>query len=167
TVTTSTFSASVLPSSPSMPSGTRQALDGFFRAFGFGHEADLSLLAGWVLGARRVASREEALDLARERMEDWLSGTLGQTHAVNGSLLARGRAAFVLCDGARWGAAVLLSAPDRLPAEFKRSLQASLPVPAPRPLPTTMPEQTLTSWSLGDLFRRWWRMDAPDVSVSR
>jgi hypothetical protein len=73
----------------------------------------------------------------------------------------------VLCDGARWGAAVLMSAPSALPVEFMRALRAAVPVPAPRPLPTTMPEQTLTTWSLGELLRRWWRVGEPDVSVSR
>ncbi|EPX56045.1 hypothetical protein D187_007387 [Cystobacter fuscus DSM 2262] len=167
TVTTSISSASVLSSSFPLPAGTREALDAFFRSFGFSQESDLSRLAVWALGARRVDSREAALALARERMEHWLAEALGQAHVAHGALLARGRAAFVLCEGARWGAAVLLSAPGALPVEFTRALRASVPVPAPRPLPTTMPEQTLTTWSLGELLRRWWRVGEPDVSVSR
>jgi hypothetical protein len=164
---TSTSSASVLSSGFPLPAGTREALDAFFRSFGFSHEGDLSRLATWALGSRLVDSREGALALARERMEEWLAGALGPAHVAHGSLLARGRAAFVLCDGARWGAVVLLSAPGALPGEFTRALKASVPVPAPRPLPTTMPEQSLTPWSLGELLRRWWRVGEPDVSVSR
>ena len=98
--------------------------------------------------------------------ESWLAAVLGPAHAHSGRLLARGRAAFVLCDGARWGARVITT-PGALSLEQLRCLRTAVPVPTPRPLPTTMPEQQVVLWPLGELVRRWWRAGAPGVSVSR
>lgn len=157
---------SVLPLATGISPETREALDAFFRSFGFTTDDDLARLAAWVLGTRDLEARE-AVALARARMEDWLAGALGPASAGGDSPLARGRAAFVLCDGARWGAGVLLAAPSALPVELARALRAAMPVPAPREQPTTMPEQQLVLWPLGELFRRWWRAGEPDVSISR
>ncbi|PTL75845.1 hypothetical protein [Vitiosangium sp. GDMCC 1.1324] len=155
-----------LPLATGVTPETREALDAFFRSFGFTTDDDLSRLAAWVLGTRGALARD-AVALAREQMEAWLAGALGLASTGGGSLLARGRAAFVLCEGVRWGAGVLTAAPSALPAELARALRAALPVPAPRELPTTMPEQQLVLWPLGELFRRWWRAGEPDVSISR
>ncbi|QRO00645.1 hypothetical protein JRI60_17210 [Archangium violaceum] len=154
------------PTSPTRSPDTRAALDTFFRSFGFTQDGDLSLLAEWTLGASGAEPRD-ALALAQARMEDWLARALGPSHAGGGALLARGRAAFVLCDGARWGAGVLTQGPAPVPVELARAMRASVPVPAPLPLPTPMPEQQLVLWPLGELFRRWWRAGEPDVSISR
>lgn len=144
---------------------TREALDAFFGAFGFTAQEDLSRLATWVLNGHG-AGPEEAVALARARLEDWLAGVLGSEH-VGVGLLSRGRAAFVLCEGAARGAAVLTGGPASVPGDFARMLRAAVPVPAPMPVATTMPEQQLVLWPLGELFRRWWRAGEPDVSISR
>jgi hypothetical protein len=147
-------------------SHAREALDAFFESFGFTTDAELSRLSAWVLGTRGLETRD-AVALARARMEDWLSGVLGAGLARGGALLTRGRAAFVLCEAARWGADVLTASPDEVPAELTRVLRAAVPVPAPKELPAVMPEQQLALWPLGELFRRWWRAGEPDVSISR
>ncbi|WP_257457949.1 hypothetical protein [Archangium lipolyticum] len=154
------------PTSPLCSPETRAALDAFFRSFGFTQEGDLALLTEWTLGAHGAEPRD-ALALAQARMEDWLARALGPSLAGGGALLARGRAAFVLCEGARWGAAVLTEESAPVPVELERALRASVPVPAPLPLPASMPEQQLVLWPLGELFRRWWRAGEPDVSISR
>jgi hypothetical protein len=146
---------------------TRAALDTFFRSFGFTQEGELALLAEWSLGTITGVGPRDALALAQARMEDWLEGTLGPAHASGGALLTRGRAAFLLCEGAQWGATVLMREPGALPVALVKALRASVPVPAPLPLPTPMPEQQLVLWPLGELFRRWWRAGEPDVSISR
>lgn len=144
----------------------REALDAFFESFGFTTDADLARLSAWVLGTRGQETRD-AVELARARMEDWLSGVLGAGLSRGGALLSRGRAAFVLCEAARWGADVLTEGPGEVPPELTRALRAAVPIPAPRELPTVMPEQQLVLWPLGELFRRWWRAGEPDVSISR
>ncbi len=159
------LSSPALPPVPTVTEETRAALDTFFRSFGFTTDGELSRLAEWVLGGRCAESRE-AVALARARMEDWLAEALGPAHTGGGSLLARGRAAFVLCEGARWGAVVLTAGPGALSADFTRALRASVPVPVPMANPTTMPEQQLVLSPLGELFRRWWRSGQPDVSIS-
>ncbi len=155
------------PASPTCHPDTRAALDTFFQSFGFTREEDLSHLAEWALGNTAGAGPRDALALARARMEDWLEGALGPAHASGGALLTRGRAAFVLCEGARWGAPVLTREPGTLPVTLVKTLRAAVPIPAPMPLPTPMPEQQLRPWPLGELFRRWWRAGEPDVSISR
>jgi hypothetical protein len=154
------------PTSPTCSPETRAALVAFFRSFGFTQDGDLSLLVEWALGAPGAEPRD-ALAFARARLEDWLARALGPAHASGGGLLARGRAAFVLCEGARWGAGVLTQGSTPVPLELARAMRASVPVPAPMPLPTPMPEQQLVLWPLGELFRRWWRAGEPDVSISR
>jgi len=163
---TQTFTAPSSPSGYSLRAETRAALDGFFRTFGFTSDEDLARLATWALDMRSANPRE-AVEVARARMEAWLTAVLGPAHAGSGSLLARGRAAFVLCDGANWGARAITMGPGALSLEQTRALRMSVPVPAPRPVPTTMPEQQVVLSPLGELFRRWWRAGEPGVSVSR
>ncbi|WNG37911.1 hypothetical protein F0U61_32695 [Archangium violaceum] len=146
---------------------TRKALDTFFRSFGFTTDGDLSRLAEWVLEGTHGAGPQDAVALARARMEDWLAGVFDVAHAGGRALLARGRAAFVLCEAARWGAGVLTAGPGALPVDLARALRAAVPVPAPEENPTTMPEQQLVLWPLGELLRRWWRAGEPDISISR
>ncbi|QRK07390.1 hypothetical protein JQX13_46465 [Archangium violaceum] len=158
---------STLQSVEGLSPETREALDAFFRSFGFTTDGDLSRLAQWVLAGKQGVGPREAEALARTRMEDWLSGVFDVAHASGGALLARGRAAFVLCEGARWGAGVLTAGPGALPVDLARALRAAVPVPAPEESPTTMPEQQLVLWPLGELIRRWWRAGEPDISISR
>ncbi|MCP3097553.1 hypothetical protein LZ198_01545 [Myxococcus sp. K15C18031901] len=161
-----------MTSCPSVPSSiwarpqSRVALDSFFRGFGFTSEADLSALAAWALDgyAAHGAQPQSALGLARARVETWLAGVLGTEH-VGTSLLSRGRAAFVLCDVASRGARVLMQ--PSAPEELCRVMRAAVPVPAPAQVTTVMPEQHLTLWPFGEMFRRWFRGAAPDVSISR
>lgn len=162
---TSRFSplAAGLPESPE----TRAALDAFFQGFGFTKQEELTRLADWVLAGWPGTGPEEAVAFARIRMEKWLAGALGPVHAGSGALLARGRAAFVLCGGARWGVEVLLNGSGTLPKEARRELRASVPVPVPASLPAVMPEQQLVLNPLLEWVRRWWRAGAPDVSISR
>ncbi|WP_246357788.1 hypothetical protein [Pyxidicoccus fallax] len=143
---------------------TRAALDTFFQGFGFTSDEDLAALAFWVLaGACEQGERPQAaVALARARMETWLAGVLGRE--AGGSVLARGRAAFVLCDGARLGAGLLMR--GSVPDNFARKLRAAVPVPAPAQVPTTMPEQQLVLWPFGDLLRRWFGAARADVSTS-
>ncbi|MCE9666569.1 hypothetical protein LY474_01980 [Myxococcus stipitatus] len=145
---------------------SRVALDAFFRGFGFTAEADLSALAAWAMDgyAAHGAQPQSALAVARARVETWLSSVLGTEHAGS-ALLTRGRAAFVLCDGASRGARVLMQ--PSAPEEFIRQLRAAVPVPAPSQVTAVMPEQHLTLWPFGEMFRRWFRGAAPDVSISR
>lgn|GEM_PF-1919834 len=165
-------SVTTLTACPSVPSTvwavprSRAALDTFFRGFGFNDEADLSALAAWVLDGYSAhgAQPQAAVALARARMETWLSSVLGLEHAGPG-LLARGRAAFVLCDGASRGARLLTR--PAAPEDFVRAVRAAVPVPAPAQVSTVMPEQQLVLWPFGELLRRWWRGAAPDVSISR
>ncbi|WP_305071220.1 hypothetical protein [Myxococcus sp. RHSTA-1-4] len=144
---------------------TRAALDAFFRGFGFTSDEDLTALALWVLeGAREQGERPQAaVALARARVETWLAGVLSQE--AGGTLLARGRAAFVLCDGARLGARLLTR--GAVPDGFARALRAAVPVPAPVQVASVMPEQQLVLWPFGELLRRWWRGAQADVSISR
>ena len=154
----------VPPSAAWVRPETRAAMDAFFQGFGFTAREDLDVLATWVLEGS-AAHREEpraALSLARARMEAWFSKALGQE--LEGSLLARGRAAFVLCDGARMGARAVTREP--LPEGFARMLRAAVPVPAPMQVATVMPEQQLVLWPFGEVFRRWWRGAQADVSIS-
>ncbi|MCP3163952.1 hypothetical protein [Myxococcus qinghaiensis] len=161
-----------LTACPSVPSTvwavprSRAALDTFFRGFGFNDEADLSALAAWVLDGYSAhgGQPQAAVALARARMETWLSSVLGLEHAGPG-LLARGRAAFVLCDGASRGARLLTR--PAAPEDFVRAVRAAVPVPAPAQVSAVMPEQQLVLWPFGELLRRWWRGAAPDVSISR
>ncbi|WP_240360583.1 hypothetical protein [Pyxidicoccus caerfyrddinensis] len=157
-------------SRPSVPPSTWvrpetcAAMDTFFHGFGFTAREDLDVLAAWVLEGS-TAHREEpraALSLARARMEQWFSKALGQE--LEGSLLARGRAAFVLCDGARLGARALTREP--LSQDFARMLRAAVPVPAPVQVASVMPEQQLVLWPFGEVLRRWWRGAQADVSIS-
>jgi hypothetical protein len=164
TVMTQTLASFAL-AGPALDAGARAACDGFFRSFGFTSDEDLSRLAAWALDAT-VTEPQRALAHVRERMEAWLVATLGPAHAGSGRLLTRGRAAFVLCDGARWGARVITT-PGALSLEQLRALRTAVPVPTPRAVPTTMPEQQVVLSPLGELLRRWWRAGAPDVSVSR
>jgi hypothetical protein len=163
TVTTLTSRPAVLPAVWVRPE-TRVALDAFFRDFGFTSDEDLAALAFWVLadGAAHGEAPQAAVALARARMEAWLSGVLGRE--LGGSLLARGRAAFVLCDGARLGAGLLLR--GAVPEDFARGLRAAVPVPAPAQVASVMPEQQLVLWPFGELLRRWWRGAQADVSTS-
>ncbi len=154
------------PPPPAALPETRAALDGFFRGFGFTSEADLARLATWVLAphGHRAAPRD-ALAVATARVELWLQAVLGPA-PVGRSLLTRGRAAFLLCEGAQRGAAVLTTDPEALPADFLHALRAALPVPVPAPVPAVMPEQRLVLNPLAELLRRWWRAGQPDVSPS-
>ena len=165
TVTTLTSRPSVLPSSVWVSPETRAALDAFFQGFGFTSDEDLAALAFWVLADTEAHGEapQAAVALAHERMEAWLAGVLGME--LGGSLLARGRAAFVLCDGARLGARLLLR--DAVPEDFARTLRSAVPVPAPAQVATVMPEQQLVLWPFGELLRRWWRGAQADVSISR
>jgi hypothetical protein len=145
---------------------TLAALESFFRAFGFTSDADLSRLATWVLaphGYRAVP--QDALAVAHARVELWFQAALGPV-ASDGTLLTRGRAAFVLCEGARRGASVLMDEPEALPADFLHALRAAVPVPAPVAAPCVMPEQRLVLNPLAELLRRWWRAAWPAVSPS-
>ncbi len=145
---------------------TLAALESFFRAFGFTSDADLSRLATWVLaphGYRAVP--QDALAVAHARVELWFQAALGPV-ASDGTLLTRGRAAFVLCEGARRGASVLMDEPEALPADFLHALRAAVPVPAPVAVPCVMPEQRLVLNPLAELLRRWWRAAWPAVSPS-
>ncbi len=145
---------------------TLAALESFFRAFGFTSDADLSRLATWVLaphGYRAVP--QDALAVAHARVELWFQAALGPV-ASDGALLTRGRAAFVLCEGARRGASVLIDEPEALPADFLHALRAAVPVPAPASVPCVMPEQRLVLNPLAELLRRWWRAAWPAVSPS-
>ncbi|RJS25335.1 hypothetical protein DRW03_07985 [Corallococcus sp. H22C18031201] len=145
---------------------TRNALDAFFRDFGFTTRADLERLAGWVLSARGAGvSPDVALALARERVEAWLGELLGPSHA-SGKLLSRGRAAFVLVDAARLGADVLLREPRHLPEAWRRTFRDAVPVPVPHAAPSVMPEQVLVLNPLAELLRRWLRLGQPGVSTS-
>ena len=162
--------ASTSPSLHAVSAGTRAALDGFFRAFGFSAPEDLSRLADWALDTRPGVEPHEALVLARVRMEAWLMAVLGPALVGGqGSPLARGRAAFVLSDGARWGARAVTQGLGALSLEQVRVLRDAVPVPAPRPMPTTMPEQRVVLSPLRELLRRfgWRAVGTPDVSVSR
>jgi hypothetical protein len=144
---------------------TRAALDAFFQGFGFTSDEDLAALAFWVLeGDGPQGERPQAaVALARARMEAWLSSVLGLQ--TGGTLLARGRAAFMLCDGARRGARVLTR--EAVPDDFARRLRAAVPVPAPAQVASVMPEQQLVLWPFGELLRRWWRGATAAVSISR
>jgi hypothetical protein len=142
---------------------TRAALDAFFQGFGFTSDEDLSALASWVLEGAHAQAPQAAVALARARVEAWLAGVLGP--AAGGSLLARGRAAFVLCDGARLGARLLTL--GTVPDGLARSLRAAVPVPTPAQVVSVMPEQQLVRWPFGELLRRWWREAQADVSISR
>lgn len=145
---------------------TLSALESFFRAFGFTSDADLARLATWVLAPHgHRASPQDALAVARARVELWFQAAIGPV-ASDGALLTRGRAAFVLCDGARRGASVLIEEPEALPADFLRALRAAVPVPAPQVVPSVMPEQRLVLNPFAELLRRWWRAAWPDVSPS-
>jgi len=166
TVTTQTPAALSSPSVPPLPAATRAALDRFFRAFGFTAPEELSRLATWALEGAGAES-SDAVGRARARMETWLAAVLGPTHGGPDTLLVRGRAAFVLCDAARWGSRVITRGPGALSLEQTRELRTSVPVPAPRPLPTAMPEQQVVLWPLGEFFRRGWRAGEPGVSASR
>ncbi|NTX04369.1 hypothetical protein HUA74_29765 [Myxococcus sp. CA051A] len=165
-------SVTTLTACPSVPSTvwavprSRAALDTFFRGFGFTTEADLSALAAWVLDGygAQGAQPPAAVALARARMETWFASVLGMEHAGPG-LLARGRAAFVLCDGANRGARLLTRA--SAPEDFVKAARAAVPVPAPAQVSAVMPEQQLVLWPFGELLRRWWRGVSPDVSISR
>lgn len=145
---------------------SRAMLDAFFRGFGFTSEADLSALAAWVLEGHGTHGNtpQMGVALARARMEAWLSGVLGVEHAGPG-LLARGRAAFVLCDGASRGTK-LLTRPS-VPEDFVRAVRMAVPVPAPAQLSSVMPEQRLSLWPFGGLLRRVWRGASPGVPISR
>ncbi|MBJ6762438.1 hypothetical protein JGU66_16835 [Myxococcaceae bacterium JPH2] len=165
-------SVTLLPSRLSAPilfadrQDTRNALDAFFRDFGFTARADLERLAGWVLSARGAGvSPDMALALARERVEAWLGELLGPAHA-SGKLLSRGRAAFVLVDGARLGADVLVREPRHLPEAWRRTFRAAVPVPVPLSAPSVMPEQVLVLNPLAEMLRRWLRLGQPGVSTS-
>ncbi|QSQ16824.1 hypothetical protein JY572_12555 [Myxococcus landrumensis] len=154
---------------PSVPTtswarpASRSALDAFFRGFGFTSEADLSALAAWALDGHG-GSQQSGVALARARMEAWLSSVLGAEHSGPG-LLARGRAAFVLCDGASRGVKLLTR--TSAPEDFVRAVRMAVPVPAPAQLSSVMPEQRLSLWPFGELLRRVWRGASPDVSISR
>ncbi|WP_240359420.1 hypothetical protein [Pyxidicoccus trucidator] len=164
-MTTLTSRPSVMPASVWVSPETRVALDAFFQGFGFTSTEDLAALSFWVLADAEAhgESPKAAVALARARVESWLAGVLGR--ALGGSLLARGRAAFVLCDGARLGARLLLR--GAVPEDFARALRAAVPVPAPAQVASVMPEQQLVLWPFGELLRRWWRGAQADVSVSR
>lgn len=163
TVTTLTTSRPSVPPSTWARPETRVAVDVFFQGFGFSAQEDLDVLSAWVLDGS-TAHRDEpraALSLARARMEAWFRKVLGE---VDGSLLARGRAAFVLCDGARLGARAVTREP--LPLDFARRLRAAVPMPAPVQAASVMPEQQLVLWPFGEVLRRWWRGAQADVSIS-
>ncbi|MCP3144676.1 hypothetical protein [Pyxidicoccus xibeiensis] len=163
-MTTLTTRPSAPPSAWVLPA-TRAALDAFFQGFGFTADEDLSALALWVLDSDSAhgAQPRDAVALARARMEAWLAEVLGQEAA--GTLLTRGRAAFVLCDGARLGARLLTR--GSVPEDFARTLRAAVPVPAPAQVASVMPEQQLVLWPFGELLRRGRRAVLPDVSISR
>ncbi|WP_426750583.1 hypothetical protein [Myxococcus sp. Y35] len=143
------------------------ALDAFFQGFGFEATEDLATLAAWVLEGVTASNvkPQAAVALARARMETWLTRVLDMDVVGEGRLLTRGRAAFVLCDGARFGASVLTR--DAVPRELVRALRAAVPVPTPAQVATPMPEQQLVLWPLGERLRRWLRASQPDMSVSR
>jgi hypothetical protein len=145
---------------------TRVALDSFFRTFGFTAEADLAQLTGWVLSVPggSMAEPQAALALARSRVEAWLHQVLGHPDAGE-ALLSRGRAAFVLSESARHGAALLLTEPASVPQALVSALRAAMPVPAPKAVPSVMPEQQLVLNPLAGLLRRWWRAETADASI--
>ncbi|SEU19264.1 hypothetical protein SAMN05443639_109190 [Stigmatella erecta] len=145
---------------------TRVALDSFFRTFGFTSEADLAQLTGWVLSVPggHMAEPQAALALARSRMEAWLLQVLGHQNAGE-TLLSRGRAAFVLSESAQHGAALLHTEPSALPQPIAAALRAAMPVPAPKAVPSVMPEQQLVLNPLAGLLRRWWRAETADASI--
>ncbi|MFP2962155.1 hypothetical protein ACLEPN_31335, partial [Myxococcus sp. 1LA] len=89
------------------------ALDAFFQGFGFEAADDLAALTAWVLEGVTASNvkPQAAVALARARMETWLTRVLDMDVVGEGRLLTRGRAAFVLCDGAR-SAALATSAPS-------------------------------------------------------
>ncbi len=164
-------SVTTLTTCPSVPTTVwagpraRAALDTFFKGFGFTAEADLSTLAAWVLDGfgAHGAQPQAAVALARARMETWLSGVLGLEHSGPG-LLSRGRAAFMLCDGASRGARLLTR--PAAPEDFVRAVRAAVPVPAPAQVSAVMPEQQLVLNPLGELLRRWWRGATAGMSTS-
>ncbi len=164
TVTTTLTSRPSVPPAVWVSPETRVALDAFFQGFGFTSDEDLAALAFWVLADADAHGEapQAAVALARVRMEAWLSGVLGME--LGGSLLARSRAAFVLCDGARLGARLLLR--GAVPEDFARSLRAAVPVAAPVQVASVMPEQQLVLWPFGERLRRWWREAQADVSTS-
>jgi len=143
------------------------ALDAFFQGFGFEATEDLAALAAWALEGVTASNVKPlaAVALARARMETWLTRVLDMDVVGDGRLLTQGRAAFVLCDGARFGAAVLTR--DAVPRELARALRASVPVPTPAQVVTQMPEQQLVLWPLGERLRRWLRAGEPGMSISR
>lgn len=166
-VTTHPF-LSFAPEMPQARADTREALEGFFLDFGFSRRGDLECLANWVLGTRELSlSPEAALALARWRVEGWLAEVLGPSH-VGPSLLVKGRAAFVLVGGARWGADVLMREPRTLPEAWRRAVCESVPVAAPAEVPCQMREQVLVLNPFMELVRRWLRpAGRADVSPSR
>ncbi|RKH55421.1 hypothetical protein D7V93_22935, partial [Corallococcus llansteffanensis] len=84
------------------------------------------------------------------------------------SLLVRGRAAFVLVGGARWGADVLMREPRTLPEAWRRAVCESVPMAAPAEVPCQMREQVLVLNPFMELVRRWLRpASRADVSPSR
>ncbi|EAU67287.1 hypothetical protein STIAU_4968 [Stigmatella aurantiaca DW4/3-1] len=145
---------------------TRAALDSFFRSFGFTSDAELSQLANWALAVPggHMAEPQGALAQARARMETWLLKVFGNQHAGE-TLLARGRAAFVLSEAAQHGAALLLAEPSSLPQPIVQALRSAMPVPSPKPVPSVMREQQLVLNPLAGLLRRWWRAESADASV--
>ncbi|MFB1479009.1 hypothetical protein [Corallococcus sp. RDP092CA] len=165
-VTTHPF-ISFAPAMPQAPrADTRAALVGFFQDFGFTGRGDLEKLAGWVLGTRELSlSPEAALALARWRVEGWLAEVLGPAH-VGPSLLVRGRAAFVLVGGARWGADVLMRAPSSLPEAWRRAVCEAVPMSAPAEVPCQMREQQLVLNPFMDMLRRWLRPATSPAGVS-
>ncbi|MBE4749205.1 hypothetical protein G4177_13645 [Corallococcus sp. ZKHCc1 1396] len=167
-VTTHPF-LSFAPAMPQARADTRDALVGFFQDFGFTGRGDLERLASWVLGVRELSlSPEAALALARWRVEGWLAEVLGPSH-VGPSLLVRGRAAFVLVGGARWGADVLMREPRALPEAWRRAVCEAVPMAAPSEMPCQMREQVLVLNPFMDMVRRWLRPASrqADVSPSR
>ncbi|NNC22301.1 hypothetical protein HJC22_42125 [Corallococcus exiguus] len=145
---------------------THAALVSFFQDFGFTGRNDLEKLAGWVLGTRELSlSPEAALALARWRVEGWLAEVLGPSH-VGPSLMVRGRAAFVLVGGARWGADVLMRAPSSLPEAWRRAVCEAVPMSAPAEVPCQMREQVLVLNPFMDMLRRWLRPAAGQAGVS-
>jgi hypothetical protein len=143
----------------------RAALDLFFRGFGFESEPDLARLAEWA-AAGAVGSQDELLAQAHARMESWLMQVLGPA-AEGGSVLTRGRAAFVLSGAASHGAALVTGPAEQLPPSLLRTLRAAVPVATPAPLPGAMPEQQLVLNPFVELLRRCWRASEPDLSISR
>jgi hypothetical protein len=167
-VTTHPF-ISFAPTLPVEPrADTRAALVNFFQDFGFTARNDLEKLSAWVLGTRELSlSPEAALALARWRVEGWLAAVLGPSH-VGSSLLSRGRAAFVLVGGARWGADVLMREPASLPDAWRRAVCEAVPMSAPAEMPCQMREQVLVLNPFMEMLRRWLRpATQADVSPSR